>query len=138
MGTSSVTLMYRHRLRGDEKWEGMEYPVGLEWTACHYGGKRPWFLCPCCGRRVAVLYGARIYACRHCHNLAYDSQRETKYGRLLNRAHTLRARLDGDNGWSKPKGMHQKTFDRLLAEYCHYEEAASVFFYARAKKILGW
>ena len=135
---SHVKLSYRQRSRGNGKWQDMAYPVPLEWTACHYGGRRPWFLCPRCGRRVAVLYGGRIYACRHCHNLAYESQRETKYGRLLNRSHKLRARLGGDRWYLKPKGMHQKTFDNLLAEYQHYEEAADMAFYERGKKLLGW
>ena len=131
-----VTLKYRTRPRGGE-WEDKEYPVGLEWTACHYGGHRPWFLCPCCRRRVAILFGGSIYACRHCHNLAYDSQREMVHTRLQSRAHKLRARLGGDCWWRKPKGMHQRTYKKLLAEYQHYEEAADVAFYGRAKKILG-
>ena len=131
-----VTLKYRTRPRGGE-WEDKEYPVGLEWTPCHYGGHRPWFLCPCCRRRVAILFGGSIYACRHCHNLAYDSQREMVHTRLQSRAHKLRARLGGDCWWHRPKGMHQRTYKKLLAEYQHYEEAADVAFYGRAKKILG-
>ncbi len=27
-------------------------------TACNYGGSRPWFACPCCGRRVALVFCA--------------------------------------------------------------------------------
>ena len=133
-----IVLKYRSRPRGAEEWQDMEYPVALDWTACNFGGQRPWFLCPRCGRRVAVLYGGTIYACRHCHNLAYESQREAVHHRLLNRAHKLRDRLGGDGWWSKPKGMHQKTFDRLFAEYQYYEEASNVAFCRRAKKILGW
>ena len=133
-----VTLKYRARPSGREEWDQMEYPVGLEWTACHYGGERPWFLCPSCGRRVAVLFGGMYYACRRCHNLAYTSQREDRHGRLLNRARKLRAKLGGDYWWRKPKGMHQKTFDRLVVKYCSYEKAADAAFYERAKKILGW
>src|SRR5262245_45712213 len=47
------------------------YVVGLEWTTCHFGGVRPWFRCPArdCRRRVAVLYGGRILACRQCYRL---------------------------------------------------------------------
>ena len=35
-----------------------EYAVAIQWTPCHYGGSRPWFICPAkdCGRRVAILY----------------------------------------------------------------------------------
>ena len=33
-------------------------------TACNFGGTRPWFRCPVCGRRMAVLYmRAGRFAC---------------------------------------------------------------------------
>ena len=50
--------------------------VRLTNTPCHYGNLRYWFVCPCCQRRVGVLYlaGSSI-ACRHCHNLTYKSKR---------------------------------------------------------------
>lgn len=116
-----VTLDYRNRPNGGE-WQAMNYPVRLSWTPCTYGGQRAWWLCPAvgCGRRVAVLYGGSVFACRHCQRLAYKSQRETPDDRAYRRANNLRARL----GWvpgvihgpgSKPKGMHWKTFQRLQA-----------------------
>jgi hypothetical protein len=42
------------------------------------GGKRFWFVCVC-GRRAGRLYlppGQRIFRCRHCHWLTYQSARE--------------------------------------------------------------
>ena len=30
--------------------------IEVERTPCHYGGTRPWFRCPRCARRCAVLY----------------------------------------------------------------------------------
>jgi hypothetical protein len=91
-----VKLSYRTRDRSQE-WEQKEYPVSLEWTRCNYGGERPWFRCPAarCGRRVAILYGGSIFACRRCHNLAYDSQSETRHGRMLLKAQAIRERLGG-------------------------------------------
>lgn len=120
-----VILKYRSRPRGGE-WEDKEYPVPLEWTDCHFGGQRPWFLCPCCYRRVAVLYGGSIYACRHCHNLVYDCQRADEHSRLLGRAQKIQRRLgwDGPHGWRKPKGMHQRTFDRLVREHERFDRAS--------------
>lgn len=119
-----VVLKYRSRTPGGE-WEDKEYNVALQWTACHLGGQRPWFLCPCCGRRVAVLWGGGIYACRHCHNLAYPCQREAPYDRLLRRAFNLRDRLGWDDDYGpKPKGMHWKTFERLVREYRRFDEAS--------------
>jgi len=119
----SVILNYRSR-SNEGGWEAVEYPVRLEWTACTLGGRRAWFLCPAqgCGRRVAILFGGSIFACRHCHKLAYECQREPDDDRALRRADTIRRRL----GWragiahptgSKPKGMHWRTFYRLMAEY---------------------
>lgn len=118
-----LILNYRHR-RGSDDWQPIEYPVWLDWTDCNYGGRRAWFRCPAkgCGRRVASLYGGTIFACRHCHRLAYACQRERGYDRTARRADTIRRRLgwkvgilNGSGG--KPKGMHWRTFERLKAEH---------------------
>lgn len=94
-------------------------------TVCHYGGVRLWFLCKC-GRRVGVLYSQDL-ACRHCVGLSYRTQLKQPIERKIYRANAIRERL----GWcagianetgTRPKGMHQKTYQRLLAEYdtlCH-------------------
>jgi hypothetical protein len=72
-----IVLSYRHQQHGSDKWQQKEYPAELVRTPCHFGGERTWCLCPArgCGRRVAVLYGSGIFACRHCHQLAYESHR---------------------------------------------------------------
>ncbi len=121
--TYRVTLDYRQRDRGGE-WQAMNYPVRLAWTACHYGGQRAWWLCPAvgCGRRVAVLYGGAVFACRHCQKLAYKSQRETPDDRATRRADKIRDRLGWDAGilnhaGGKPKGMHWQTFCRMQASH---------------------
>lgn len=116
-----VVLSYRHQRYGDD-WQSEEYPVFLESTPCNYGGTRLWFLCPGrgCSRRVAVLYGGSIFACRHCHQLSYESQRETSYGRALSRAQAIKVKLGGSPGGDfpdKPKRMHWHTYERLWAEF---------------------
>ena len=122
--TNRVLLTYRYR-SGDEDWKDKSYPICLDWTACNLGGKRPWFRCPAraCGRRVAILYlGGSIFACRHCYQLAYPSQRETGYYRMARRADRIREKLGwepgilNDSEW-KPKGMHWNTFERLTAQH---------------------
>lgn len=121
--TGRVFLSYRYQRNGGE-WESMDYPVTLEQTACNYGGGRYWFRCPAvgCGRRVALLYqGGKYFACRHCYQLAYPSQREAPHDRLARRAEKIRARLQWEpgilNGWGKkPKGMHWRTYHRLADE----------------------
>lgn len=125
-----VFLVYRQRDQGDE-WQDMRYPVYLDRTPCTFGGERLWWRCPAagCGRRVAVLFGGKLFACRHCHQLAYRSQRETEEDRATRQAGKIRDRL----GWTpgiahpaggKPKGMHWSTFWRLRAEHDAHALAA--------------
>lgn len=120
-GGDSVTLDYRVK-QPDGTWQPMNYAVRLDRTSCNYGGQRIWWLCPHCSRRVAVLWGGRKYACRHCHDLAYESTRTAPDSKAFARADKLRKRL----GWvpgvahgigDRPKGMHWKTYLRLLQQY---------------------
>jgi hypothetical protein len=119
-----ITLTCRYRWL-DEEWQDVEEQVPIVRTPCHFGGVRPWFVCPGvvngvpCGRRVGKLYGSgRYFLCRHCHGLAYQSQREQPHERALRRANGIRVRLGGEPGmlcpfpW-KPKGMHWRTYGRL-------------------------
>ena len=121
-----VVLSYKHRRNDEDAWQSKEYPVWLDWTYCNYGGRRPWFLCPArgCGRRVAILHGGSIFACRHCYHLAYDSQREPPHDRALMRAQRIRIKLGGSGSLNepfpaKPKGMHWRTYERLRVEADH-------------------
>ncbi len=121
--TDQVILTYRHQ-SGGRDWKDESYPIRLDWTACNFGGRRPWFICPAigCGQRVAILYGGGIFACRHCYQLAYPSQRETSDHRAIRRADRIRQRLGWEPGilrgnGSKPKGMHNHTFERLTAKH---------------------
>ena len=127
-----VTLDYRTRPHGGE-WKDMNYPVYVSWTGCNYGGQRVWWLCSArgCGRRVAVLYGGSVYACRHCHKLAYRTQREQAHDRASSKADKLRERLGWDAGilngnGGKPKGMHWRTFDSLQATHDHHVNRALI------------
>lgn len=108
-----VRLTYRTRDYGAADWKDMDYSVRVVWTDCALGGQRAWGQCPAvrCGQRVAVLYGGGVYACRHCHNLAYRTQREQAYDRASRRAGRIRKRLGWEPGilngdGEKPKGMH--------------------------------
>ena len=137
-----VRLIYNYR-RNEEEWESLDYPVRLQTTACNYGGIRYWFTCPAvgCGRRVAVLYlGNKIFACRHCYQLVYKSQRETKSDRGYRGAGKIRNKLAWSPGIAnppggKPKGMHWKTYCRLLAKHTNYSNDAYVGMVATMKKI---
>ena len=95
------------------------FTISVVWTPCHFGGERPWWRCPVCGRRVAVIYLRRQPACRICLGLRYRSQRLRETDRALQRARRLRRRLGGgtalfDPVTDRPKGMHAATYERLL------------------------
>jgi hypothetical protein len=114
-------LSYSHLSR-ETGWVSEELCVRLDWTMCHYGGQRAWFLCPACGRRVAVLYGSAVFVCRHCRRLAYPSQRENAGDRARRRAQDIRVRLGGTANMlepfpAKPKGMRWRTYRQLLEAY---------------------
>jgi hypothetical protein len=71
---------------------------------------------------VAILYGGSVFACRHCHKLNYQCQRETVGDRAMRRADTIRSRLGWQPGIAnppgdKPKGMHWRTYLLLMTEY---------------------
>ena len=94
--------------------------IHFDYTSCNYGGTRSWFRCPACNRRIAVLYGVgRRYLCRHRHRLPYTSQHESDADRMLRRAWAIRECLGASRNlmepiFDKPKGMHWRTFNRLV------------------------
>lgn len=122
--SDKMVLLYKHRQHGEE-WQQVCDTVMLHETPCNYGGTRKWFLCPSCYKRVGILYGPGKYLrCRKCTGMTYSSQSEGSLDRMVRKARKIRRKLDiGTNWWDadclsdpifmKPKGMHQKTFDRL-------------------------
>jgi len=134
----ATTLELAYTLNG----EPVRQYAPLEWTPCHYGGARPWLNCPLCDRRVAVLYAGQRFACRHCHNLAYESSRESASDRGIRKAQEIRRRLGGSANLSlpfppKPKGMHWRTYYRLEAEAQEAYYGALLGAMAQLDKALG-
>lgn len=126
VNTGSVNLIYRH---GGDGGQNMNYPVGIERTPCNYGGQRVWWQCPCCGRRVALLYSGKMFACRHCLQLTYQSTRTADGSKGFEQADRVRRKM----GWcagvanpqgDKPKGMHWKTYLRLMQQLDTHSVAA--------------
>jgi hypothetical protein len=115
----SVTLIYTHS-RWNSEPRAMKYAVNFERTPCYYGGERVWFRCSvrACGRRVAMLYCAGYFVCRHCLQLAYESQREQPHYRALHKAQAIHEELGGTGITGdpvfKPKGMHWRTDSRQM------------------------
>jgi hypothetical protein len=138
-----IRLRYARQCHGGE-WENLDYPVRLQTTACHYRGQRYGFTCPIrgCGRRVALLYlGAAYLACRDCYRLTYRSQRESKEDRAARRADKIRHKLNWKRGilnseGDKPKGMHWKTFHRLIKKHDDFVKQSLIGIMARLKIFL--
>lgn len=108
------------------------------------GGHRVFFLCPnpWCRRQCCILYrpDGGFFGCRKCSHLAYAShcQQRLRHGR--GRAHKVLNQLEArgfdtraffrdsrDIDRLRPKGMHRKTFRRLIDEYyacCKRSDAA--------------
>jgi hypothetical protein len=114
--------------------------VPISWSSCNYGKARPWFICPGkgCGRRVAKLYlNGKYFLCRHCHDLAYSSQRKSLEFRLLDKSQKICQRL-GVGSYSeilvtpKPKGMHWRTYETLVDEALAFEQES---LYAMSHKL---
>ena len=112
-----LKVMYWQRYSG--KWQSVEATLDYDYSDCYFGGVRQWFSCPQCGNRVAVIYAGH-FACRKCLNLAYESQRENSFLRSIRIWEKAMQKLGGDR-WTtgipeRPKGMHRKTYHRLLRE----------------------
>ena len=120
---SGVELVYRVKALYETAWTEVRERIPIATTACHYGGERPWWLCPRCGSRRAVLFsvGGR-FRCRACHRVAYSSTRETASDRVFRRALTLQKRLGGHRYGTvfdpepKPPHMHWATYERICDE----------------------
>ena len=52
----SSMIGYRFRLELRFGPDTFPQSVRVSWTPCHLGGKRPWFHCPGCRRRIGKLY----------------------------------------------------------------------------------
>jgi hypothetical protein len=101
--------------------------IQLEWTSCHFGGCRPWFLCPICQGRYALIYWRwNRWGCRTCQNLTYTTSQSSQWVRTVRKASKARDRLVVHDGriW-RPKGMHRRTFLRLIEEDRHLNASAS-------------
>jgi hypothetical protein len=106
----SCTLTYQVQARSGD-WQDVSCQLQLAWTSCNYGGKRPWWICPGCSRRVAILYRGNRYLCRHCQNLTYKSTRAASDSACYERVNKIRMKL-GWGGGSQPHGWQAQRHAR--------------------------
>lgn len=82
-----------------------------------------------CGITYNLHPGGDIFASRHAYRLSYACQSENAYDRAIRKMWKLKNRLGGDdNFYFRPKGMHQKTFDRLVEKTLKAEERNDMLF----------
>jgi hypothetical protein len=80
-----VVLRY-HVLGPGGQRDPIDEGILLDRTKGGPGWQRLWFLCPGCGKRVAILYLKKYYfRCRLCLGLVYRSQKVTPSQRALSR-----------------------------------------------------
>jgi hypothetical protein len=102
--------------------------VALAFTAQRFGGRRIWWTCPQCPRRVRFLFGGRSHiskpygiACARCQRIAYASNLEGEPRRWRRQIAKIEKRLGGDPRKVIPlKGLARRTFDRLAARHALY------------------
>ena len=128
--------------------------IRLTWMFCRYGGRRRWFLCPQCGRRVGKVYlpttmywnyalreRVNVFRCRHCFDLTYEQRRD----RDLSWAYQHRAARIAQRWFAdvtdemiyRPKGMHWQTFNRRADQYNALIEAADGYIMASIQRVLA-
>ncbi len=65
--------------------------INIDYTKCNYGNTRPWFICPVCKKRYAILYfNNHSFYCRKCLNLNYKSSQLSKNDNLTRLATKLK------------------------------------------------
>jgi len=124
----SIFLDYRVRIRGSDCEPVSEF-IPLTRTPQPFGGERIWFVCPSCQTLRAVLFVRKFFRCRNCHDLSYRTRNENGLGRNLLGASKIKQRLGGGPGVvgpfpERPKGMHERTYFRLMAQYERFVSAA--------------
>ena len=113
--------------------------IRLASSPCRFGGVRWLAICPNTGRRVAHLYiGASGAFSRHAYGLAFNSQRECALDRSLRRRDKALAKLKADDPmlFRRPKGMHSRTYERLMQEVFQEEEFLDVAILARFASLI--
>lgn len=124
-----LALAYNWRLAGEEDWTSITQLINVAYTACRFGGSRPYFVCPRCSSRRLHLYGAgKYFYCRDCAQLTYQSRRERVRDRMLRRAQDLRERLGASLTLRsplppRPKHMRRATYDKLVSDIRDAEAA---------------
>lgn len=137
--TRDVTLSYRNLFL--DGWRDIHETVLLSRTNCHFGGFRPWFICPRCSRLALIIYLHGWPACRKCSGLVYESQSETEMVRSWNRTYRILQLLGQETAGQndvlhRPKGMRHATFERFRDKLAREERCRGRVLALSAQRLL--
>lgn len=113
----------------------------IQWTRCHFGNARPWFVCLCRQRVATLFYNGRDYRCRTCCNLIYESQRKGVVGRRRLKSTRIRQGRLGGKAFpasipSRPYRMHERTYRRLCTLLDTLETGLKRYVRPRSRRLL--
>lgn len=117
----------------------IDYKIRLVRTYPRYGGVRFWFICPERGKRVAKLYlipSDGRFVSRHVYKVYYASQMRGEADRVIDKKWKILGKVDGTYFPQRPKGMHQKTFDRIAEQFIAQEELCDMMMIRKFGKCL--
>lgn len=155
-GTISVTvsplwILVEYGVRSGEDKTVVRDTISLDNVPNNYGGAdRVYFICPYCGRRSRLLYLHRVhFKCRICAGLNYLSQQITKNEDMT--AHKMRKllrdkfKVSGDLSPydccryrpERPKGMHEKTYNKLKLSLFELREKYNQQFIRAAGRVIS-
>jgi hypothetical protein len=120
--------------------EAVDYKVKLSRSPASFNGFRWWFICPHTQKRVTKLYlpyGAKRFLSRHAYNLSYASQSKGFADRQISKKWKIVRKTDGDSYPVRPKGMHKKTFEKIMDEFYVQEEIADRIVFKKMALLLG-
>jgi len=71
------SVRFRYTVKINGVLHDVDQRMTLTPTPTRHEGRRWWYACPACNRRVGVLHlppGEKFFACRSCHDLSYRSR----------------------------------------------------------------
>lgn len=150
VGEEEIILIYTTIDPETEEKIDFKYSVELDYTPCNYGGRRIWLRCPVCYKRIALIYMDErdgYFKCRACANLNYQSSQDNneRFYSIDSKIEKIRIRLKLPKSdieellyqayiKKKPKGMHNKTYNRLKEKLEKLDqERRETYFYSIAR-----
>ena len=125
-----LVLEFPCKSAGGEPLNPIRQTICCYWRNAYYGGRYLVFLCSECHHSARVLY-ARVtnhhiwfFRCRKCAGITYQSTMGHRWDRSARTIEKLRALLQwGAEGTVpiKPRGMHKKTYQRILGLLAYHE-----------------